>query len=76
MVGRRLIQVDTMKIVESSTGSGKSAWAAATPYFTDSTDPRRSRLPHDSWRPNQLETMQWLVVLTRWEQVAPTASII
>lgn len=50
-----------MKIVEANTGAGKSAWAAATPYFTDSADPRASRLLHDEWREHQLETLRWLI---------------
>ena len=50
-----------MKIIESPTGSGKSAWAAASASFVDSPDPRQSGLSHDNWRPHQLETLRWLV---------------
>ena len=50
-----------MKIIESPTGSGKSAWAAASPYFVDSPDPSQSRLSHPDWRLHQLETLRWLV---------------
>ena len=49
-----------LKIVEASTGSGKSCWPASAPYFVDSGDPRQSRLPHSDWRPNQRETAAWL----------------
>lgn len=50
-----------MKIVESMTGSGKSAWPAASPYYTDADHPQAFRLPHNAWRPHQLETLRWLV---------------
>ena len=49
-----------MKIVEASTGSGKSCWPASAPYFVDSDNPRQSRLPHSDWRSNQRETAAWL----------------
>lgn len=55
----------TTKIVEAVTGSGKTAWAAATPHIDvdgslDSQSPRDFGLPHDTWRTNQREILQWL----------------
>lgn len=60
----------TIKIIEAPTGSGKSVWPAATPFFTDNDDPHDSGLPHDSWRVNQREAMQWIAEDQRGSVIA------
>jgi len=49
-----------IKILEAPTGSGKTGIAAATPFVVDSVNPLDFGLPHDEWRPEQLEALLWI----------------